>query len=267
MAAGYGYGAGRRRKRRPALTAGPVYHDDAIALFARISSLPDDAQQLLISNTIGDLDDSGIWPIMGFMHVHAAHDAQTSLLCWNNAAYNASVVGATTFTAMHGVKGNGVDAYLLVPVAANALPNFARDAASIATFETENIGETAPAMGQVSATTIQSLGRNSSNNSITRVNVSSGVSAAVADGRVLISSTRSASNLQTHYVNGVATSPTGATASSAPSASNFTYLRSATAYATRRVGFGLAAGLLTPQHHADLATIMNNYMNQVGALV
>lgn len=245
---------------------GATLHPQAVALIARMAVQPDGPRKSLISDTVDALHTTGIWPLAGFMHFPASHDAQADLLCWNNAAYDMTVVGTVARTTDRGRKGDGSTGVLAIPIAPSTLPGVSQDAMTIAAWETDNVAEAASVLGlNGGASTVQLIGRSATDTLAARVNVSvGGAGSGITDGRGLSAATRDGPTSQPIYKNGVQVGTT-ANASGTPSAVNFCYLRSAAAYATRRIGFGGVFGILTPQRHADLYAIVFNYMTKIGA--
>lgn len=87
---------------RTGTSSGPTYSAEATALFARMSSQPDDTRKGLIDTFISGIVAASLWSKIDALYVFAAHDAQASLLNWKGATYDASVVGTPTFTADRG---------------------------------------------------------------------------------------------------------------------------------------------------------------------
>lgn len=93
---------------RPALMAGigPGFAAEAVALFARMSTLPSNARKTAINTLISSLKSGGAWSKLEALQVYAAADSQAAGLNWLSASYTAVNSGAT-FTADRGYAGNG----------------------------------------------------------------------------------------------------------------------------------------------------------------
>lgn len=235
----------------------------ATSLFSRMSVQPDSTRKTLINNTIVQLKAKGIWDRADFIHFHAAHDSQAGLLCWNNPAYNAAIVNGATFVTDRGVVGNGVDGHLTTGAVWNALTNFKQDEAAIAVWETLSVTEDTYSMG-AGSNNLRLSGRLLSGQSAFRLNSASVSGQTAADSKGLTAVSRVDSANVTRYKNGVGVSSTQASAVLAANA--IYYLRSTAVYSNRRVGFGYLGASLSAQQHADLYTIVNDYMTAIGAL-
>lgn len=91
----------------------PSYSPEAIALFARMTTQPDDAQKTRINNFIVGWIATGKWATDDAIWLHAAHDSQAALLNLKpNPAYDCSPVNGPTFRAFGGFMPDGSSSYL-----------------------------------------------------------------------------------------------------------------------------------------------------------
>lgn len=92
---------------------GPTYDAATVALLAAMAVQPDATRAELIDDTIIALKAAGIWDELDRLWVMAAHTEQAALLNWlNPAAGNLIAVNAPTFTVDQGHAGNGTTSYL-----------------------------------------------------------------------------------------------------------------------------------------------------------
>lgn len=89
-----------------------VYEPEAIALFARFTTLPVDARKTLINNLVKALKTAGVWTKLDALYLTAAADAQAGQRNWIADAFNLTPVNSPTFTADRGYAGNGSSSYL-----------------------------------------------------------------------------------------------------------------------------------------------------------
>lgn len=88
------------------------YEPEADALFARMTTAPDETRKGLINDLIIALKAGGSWAKYDGLHVIAAHNAQAASLNWIEDAYPLTPVNSPTFTADRGYAGNGSTSYL-----------------------------------------------------------------------------------------------------------------------------------------------------------
>jgi len=112
---------------------GPVFTQEALALFARMTVQPPANVKVVINQLIKDLIGRGYWGRLDVLIMPGA-DVQQSTLNWKANQYNATPVGTVDFIAYKGFLGNGSDFYLdsgFDPIAAMAAGSrFQRDSLS-----------------------------------------------------------------------------------------------------------------------------------------
>lgn len=86
-------------------TFGAGYDADASALFARMTSAPDETRKGHIDTLILALKAAGVWSKMDVLYILAAHDAQAARLDWKGT-YDATANGTPTFTTDRGYTGS-----------------------------------------------------------------------------------------------------------------------------------------------------------------
>lgn len=92
------------------ITAG--YCSEALALFARMTEQPSDTLKSFINEFIVSCVANGNWAKLKLFYYWALQDEQASLLCWNNATYNATNVNAVAHTPYDYMRGDGATNYL-----------------------------------------------------------------------------------------------------------------------------------------------------------
>lgn len=90
----------------------PSYSAEALALFARFTTPPDDARKVVINNLIVALKGAGVWAKFDAFYMMAGADAQAARRNWIADIYNPTAVSSPTFTADRGYTGNGSSSYL-----------------------------------------------------------------------------------------------------------------------------------------------------------
>ncbi|OZA59807.1 MAG: hypothetical protein B7X78_08300, partial [Sphingomonadales bacterium 39-62-4] len=101
--------------------AAPIYAEQTLALFARMTVQPTGAVKLLMDTLVRAVVGAGVWPKLDMLHLIAAHDAQAARLNWIADQYNLTAVNSPVFTAFRGYTGNGTSSYLNTGAAPAAL--------------------------------------------------------------------------------------------------------------------------------------------------
>ena len=85
---------------------------EALALFARMSSQPNAERKAAINDLITSLKTAGIWSLLDFFQIYAAHDSQAATLNWVSSSFTAVPNGSPTWTADVGYSTNGSSQYI-----------------------------------------------------------------------------------------------------------------------------------------------------------
>lgn len=88
------------------------YDIAAVTYFAAMSSQPDGTRKRLLNELIVGLKTDGVWPLLDWLSIMAAHDAQAARINAKNPAQVATEAVAPTFTTDRGYTGNGSTQYL-----------------------------------------------------------------------------------------------------------------------------------------------------------
>lgn len=91
---------------------GPVYDQDATALFARFATQPDATRKQLISDRFVAGKAMSFWPKLDALWVHAAHGPEAARINWLGDIYNCLPVNNPDFTIDRGYMGDGTSSYL-----------------------------------------------------------------------------------------------------------------------------------------------------------
>ena len=101
------------RMGRPAPgKGGGGYDADALALFSRFTTPPDNARKAVINTLIVSLKVAGVFAKLDALYLLAAADAQAARRNWIADQYNLVAVNSPTFAADRGYTGNASSAYL-----------------------------------------------------------------------------------------------------------------------------------------------------------
>ena len=89
-----------------------AYCADATALFARMTTPPNDVRKTVINNFIVGAKTAGIWQKWDAVYVLAAADQQAALLNWIADTNNATAENSPSFVADSGFKSNGTSSWV-----------------------------------------------------------------------------------------------------------------------------------------------------------
>lgn len=126
--------------------SGASYSAEAVALFARMSTQPDDTRKAAINTLILALKAAGSWAKMDALYLCAAHEQPSAKLNWIADQYNITDPGTTapTFTTDRGFTGDGSSDYLdtgFNPATAVS-PKYVRDSNHMGVWVGTNVGAT-----------------------------------------------------------------------------------------------------------------------------
>lgn len=152
------------------------FSPEALALFARFTTPPTAARQILINNRINAAKASGAWDARDGFYMMAAADAQAAGLNWKQDAYNLTPSGtvAPAFEADRGYTGDGLTGYLATGFTpSTAAGQFALNSAHLSVYSLTNAQSDGVAIGsRTTSTTGQSLLflRTATDNTLIRLN-------------------------------------------------------------------------------------------------
>jgi hypothetical protein len=244
---------------------------EAQSLFARFTTPPTLARQILINNLINSLVSAGVWAKLDALYVMAAADAQSARQNWIANQYNLTPVSAPTFTADRGYQGNGTSSYLGTGFNATTAvsPKFVQNSGAIAVWSRTDVANANYFdCGSASSVSSQYRFNSRSTNADTMrgaLNVGGLVNYGAAGtslGHFALS--RTASNLTTAYRNGVSLA-TEASLSVTLENVEFRILTSGGVFSARQlaishIGSGLTVGETLAAYNA-----FNTYLQAVGA--
>lgn len=245
----------------------------AAAFFARISSQPNAARKTLYNTLFrslrtGAVSGSNILAKGDALVIHAAHDAQTSLLSLLSATFDQTAVNAPTFTVDSNYSFDGITQELLSnfnPTTAVS-PQYTQNSGSFGIWYFGTVNTTGNFAGWVDGTPDgTNINPNAvSGNTSGRLNQASSLVGTGTAGAGWHAMNRSASNACQYYKNG-ASAATASTVSTA--VNNGTFRMGRTATASYSVGNGSAmwiGGSLTANEHLDLYNAIRAFMTGVG---
>lgn len=117
------------------LTYGSTYDSAASALFARMSSQPNDTRKGHINTCIVALKTAGVWTKIEHLYLLASHDAQSAKLNWKGAVGDLTEPGTSTFTTDSHWTGGDMT---LTGVAPNAMSLFTQNDAHLGVWAKTN---------------------------------------------------------------------------------------------------------------------------------
>ncbi|MEY9375081.1 hypothetical protein [Rhizobium leguminosarum] len=117
------------------LTYGSTYDSAASALFARMSTQPNDTRKGHINTCIVALKTAGVWTKIEHLYLLASHDAQSAKLNWKGAVGDLTEPGTSTFTTDSHWTGGDMT---LTGVAPNAMSLFTQNDAHLGVWAKTN---------------------------------------------------------------------------------------------------------------------------------
>ena len=186
-----------------------AYEAESEAIFAAMGTTPNDARKTLIDNLVKGLKDDGVWTLLDFFYLLAAHAENSSLLNWiNPGTFDATNVSSTAFEVDRGYTGDGTADYLNSNYNPNTDGiNYVLDDASFGVYVRTNVSEDAIDIGARDKTPPQALislitrANTWGVETWTRVNELSAMTVASTDSRGFYISTRTGTNQRDCYKN------------------------------------------------------------------
>lgn len=250
--------------RRP---LAPSYDADALVLFAAMSVQPDATRKKLISDTIVNLKDTGVWPLKDIIYATAAHHTQASRLNWKDPSqYMLTPQNSPTFVTDRGWTGDGSASYLgsgYLPATNGA--NWSINNASICAWTRTEMQESAPSAGVGISYVGAVTPRNGSGNAeglLNRTGATLAATTASSIGMTLFQ--RRGASDERIWKNGVQIASGSAAAVGRPTGEFRICGRSPSTYSTQQVAFAAAGASLADKEPAFYSAI-NTYMLAVGA--
>jgi hypothetical protein len=238
------------------------------ALVARFTTPPTAGRKAVINTAIGGLIDAGIWTLLDWCYFLAAADSQAALLNWKAASFDATIVNAMAFAADDGFTSDGSTSYLTTGwVPSTHGVNYTQNSASFGAYSRTN----AAANGQqiMGAGTMQMDARRGSGVCRVQVNRNTNTDLAITSSLGLIVGDRPDANNQGAYHNGTSLGTAALTSSGVPSVAVLLGCRNNAGtpadFSTRQLAFAFAGASLDSTKQAALATIVEAYMDAVGA--
>jgi hypothetical protein len=250
---------------------------EADLLIDTMTVRPQGNRAFLISDTIRRLKAADIWAKLDVLWMLAAHDAQAARLNWKApASFALTEVNSPTFTVDRGYAGNGTTSYLDTGWApsTNAV-NFTQDSASL--------GVRLAAGTDVGNNAAQPFGGSPTNGAFVaprsisdtlrgRVNQSAsadiGSAGSITTRLGLTALDRSASTVVTGYRNGASLGTVNNASVALDTATFFICAQNnGTPFAPvdNRISTAFAGASFSGAVHAALHSIMQTYMNRIGA--
>lgn len=258
----------KRFRQQSGTAEAPSYEAEADALFAAMSSQPNDTRKGHINTLVAALKSAGVWSKCDALYVIAAHDAQAAGLNWiaPSGGYNLTAVNSPTFLADRHYVGDGSTSYLDTGMVRDALSNYTRNSAHIAAWSRNSPTANAnrSILGSSAGNNCKINTQRTSLQSYTRLNCSVDVICAVPDGSGLFAANRSGASAEEVYRNGSSIG-SGTTASAALGAHNIWLLRDSLGYSLNQVSFASVGASLSAAEHSALYNAVATYMTAVGA--
>ena len=198
------------------------YVPESEAIFAAMGTQPSDARKRIIDNLVRGLKDDGIWDILDFLYVLAAHAENSSLINWlNPGTFDATNVHSTAYTVDQGYTGDGANDYLNTNYNPNTDGiNYLQDDASAGVYVMTNVDEAARDFGGNDGANFTYILPRLANNTWIRLNAAGASSVANIDSRGFFIISRLDATDDDCYKNKVKIID-GSTASSGFSSANF----------------------------------------------
>lgn len=251
-------------------SSAPSYDAAAVAYFAAMAVEPDATRKGLINTLIVDLKADGVWALLDWFCLLAAHDEQAGRLNAWNPAKALTAVNSPAFTTDRGFTGNATSSYLRTAELPNAAPNlYALNSASFGVWcnlqgatsgTARHIGVPDPTVRGViitsDSTANETFAINDATTGVLRVGVS--------DRKGHRTASRTASNVKRGFVAGVNTAAL-TTASVAVPSTELVILRNNTSYSDDRIAAFYSGAGMSDANVSSMHTRLNTYLTAIGA--
>ncbi len=242
-----------------------VYSVEAQQFFCRLSTQPSSARKQIYDTLISGLKSTGVWDKLDALYVLAAPDASTAKINLIQNDYNLSVVGSPTFAADSGYTGTGTKTSYLNTTFNPTVGthNFTLNSASLFAWKnTAPVGDHGLIIGATSEAQYYIQAYGPGDNFEVSVNGGgSGNSGGIASQTGLFGASRTASNLDQGYYNGIPLASSHG-ASTMPSVT-FRLVGDANDTTTSQVSVATIGGGLSTKDVRNLTTYIQNYMNDI----
>lgn len=244
-----------------------AYDPDTQAALAAMSVQPNAARTKLYDDLLVGLKADGVFPLLDWLIMCAAHDAQAGRVNLVNPSRIASAINSPTFTVDRGYTGDGGTAYLSTGQAwGTSSSKFSRNDAALGVWVNVAGARSQTSPIGMEGTNNSQLVLNSSGNHVMRLNTtgsSSGVSdpSPRAGNRVIIR--RDAANIS-FYTNGQFLEERPSTSVN-PSSAAGSILRGSGTYADDGVAAAYAGAALSAAQIAALHTRLSTFLTAIGA--
>jgi hypothetical protein len=246
---------------------GITYDAAAQTIFNAFTTPPSTTRKGHINTLVLALKAANIWTTLDALYVMAAADSQAAKINWKQpGTYNLTEVNSPTFTADQGFTGDNSGVKYLSGPNQDTLTKYLQNDASMFAWGLTQDQDGNAITGFSGNPPDQGIyARFTDDQYYINVNAS-GVwcIAASTDGRGFFAGDRTASNLQTAYINGVA-GDTDVNASVALAALQFRVC-SGTNVSNSLVGISGLGGSLGATGHADLYAALHTYMQAVAGV-
>lgn len=256
------------RGRRSAPVGGSLgvaYDSSAVAYFAAMTVQPDATRKSLLNSLIVGLKSDGVWTLLDYLAIVAAHDAQAGRINAVNPAQVATTAGTITFTTDRGYRGDGTTGYLETGIADNAAGNWTQDAATLfAWLNVEATGVSAGAILGLSAVLATRISGLVGTPTVARIHGATATTGVTANTLGLSSATRTDASTVKLYRSGALDQTNAATTSAAPVASTFEAGKNNASFGDGRTAAFGWGGLLDATKNLALYNRLNTYLTAVG---
>ena len=248
--------------------SGLQWDADAQRIFDAFTTPPNDIRKNLIETLVKALKTGGVWSKLDTLYLMAAADSQASTINWINPGTNTlTVINFPAFAADRGYKGDGGTQYISAnfnPSTAPA-PRYLNASATLFAWSLTNIQSLGHIVGNASGGN-ELIPRYITDIYHGRINTGTGqAQGANLDGTGLYAITRSATNAQQMFRNGVGLATSGAAAGGVPA--EVWFLRSNVAYWPGQIACGGCGSNLDAAQNLALYNAVNAYLLAVGATV
>lgn len=243
---------------------------DAQAIVSSFAVAPSAKTKQAINSFVVGAKHYGIFALLDLCYGFAAELQQQSLINWASPGTNdASAVNSPTFTARSNWTGNGTTSYLSSGVAFASLSRATINDMTALVWSLTNSQSNGRDFGSDATTGLSSndyiICRSAGGVCQTRSSAATADSVSVSSSLGLFGFSRSSSAGYSQYLNGgLIGSP--ATVSSALANGNVSFLRGSTVFSTRALAFAVVGRALTAAQHAQLYTLVRQYLIAIGAI-
>jgi len=247
-----------------------TWQAESSAIFAAMGTTPPYARKVLIDNLVKGLKDDGVWTLLDFFYILAAHAENSSLLNWiNPGTFDATNVSSTAFEVDRGYTGDGAADYLNSNYNPNTDGiNLSLNSASFGCYIRTNVAEDKYDIGVLDGGDSYIISRWSNDIVYTRINDNNSLNIANIDSRGFWISNRTGANIRNLYKNSISVISEVRGSTGVPNDDMYILagnVGGAVLFSTKQIAAAFAGGGMTQTNVDNMTDRLETFMDAIGA--